>query len=211
VKIIVIFFFAVLLIACSSTQYESAALIKKIDSEKLNTVKLNINSRGVILASQANERLYKLHHNVGQVQEMFENIAKRFGFQISNEDEAEYRLTVLDVKPDGGECLQGLSSFNKGLSFTLSVITFGILPATNGYCIQVNAELFYRPEVYGELSDELSPLSLFESNEGRIDVIAGANEIDNYQRIVTIEDESRALETTIVSLFKNMIKQGAFE
>tara|TARA_R110001599_G_scaffold55327_1_gene153118 strand:+ start:836 stop:1471 length:636 start_codon:yes stop_codon:yes gene_type:complete len=211
VKIIVIFFFAVLLIACSSTQYESAALIKKIDSEKLNTVKLNINSRGVILASQANERLYKLHHNVGQVQEMFENIAKRFGFQIANEDEAEYRLTVLDVKPDGGECLQGLSSFNKGLSFTLSVITFGILPATNGYCIQVNAELFYRPEVYGELSDEMSPLSLFESNEGRIDVIAGANEIDNYQRIVTIEDESRALETTIVSLFKNMIKQGAFE
>lgn len=210
-KIIVFFFFSFLLVACSSTQYESAALIKKIDSEKLNAVKININSRGVILASQANERLFKLHHKEYQVQEMFENIAKRFGFQIANEGQAEYRLDVLDVKPDGGECLQGLSSFNKGLSFTLSIMTFGVLPATNGYCIQVNTELFYRPEVYGELSEEMSPLSLFESNDGRIDVVAGANDIDNYQRIVTIEDESRALETTIVSLFKNMIKQGAFE
>lgn len=210
-KIIVTFFFAVLLVACSSTQYESAVLIKKIDSEKLNGVKITINSRGVILASQANERLFKLHHNERQVQEMFENIAKRFGFQVTNEEQAEYRLNVLGAKPDGGKCLQGLSSFNKGLSFTMSVMTFGVLPATNGYCIQVNTELFYRPEVYGDLIEDMSPLSLFESNEGRIDVLAGANEIDNYQRIVSIDDESRALETTIVSLFKDMIKQGAFE
>lgn len=210
-KIVIAFFFSILLIACSSTQYEPAVLIKSIDTKKLNAVKININSRGVILASQANERLFKLHHNERQVQEMFENIAKHFGFEITNEELAEYRLNVLDVKPDGGACLQGLSSFNKGLSFTLSVMTFGVLPATNGYCIQVNTELFYRPEVYGELSEDMSPLSLFESNNGRIDVVAGANEIDNYQRIVTIEDESRALETTIVSLFESMIKQGAFE
>lgn len=210
-KIIVTLFFAILLVACSSTQYNSTELIKNFNPGKLNAVKININSRGVILASQANERLFKLHHNEAQVQEMFENIAKRFGFQITSLEQAEYRLNIVDAKPDGGECLQGLSSFNKGLSFTLSIMTFGVLPATNGYCIQVNTALFYRPEVYGELSEEMSLLSLFESNNGRVDVLAGANEVDNYQRIVTIEDESRALETSIVTLFDNMIKQGAFE
>ena len=210
-KIIVTLFLMVLLSACSSTQYESSVLIKDIDKAKLNGVKLYINSSGVILASQANERLFKLHHKAIEVQEMFENIALRFGFQLTNEEHAAYRLNVLDVKPDGGECVRGLSSFNKNLSFTLSVMTFGVLPATNGYCIQVNAELFYRAEVYGELSKEMSPLSLFTVNNGRIDVLAGANEVDNYQRIVTIEDESRALETSIASLFEDMIQQGAFE
>ena len=85
------------------------------------------------------------------------------------------------------------------------------MPATNGYCIQVNAELFYRQEVYGELGDELIPLALFQANNGRVDVIAGANEVNNYQRIVTIEDEARALEISIVFLFEDMIRKGAFE
>ena len=53
----------VLLSACSSTQYESAVLIKNIDKAKLSAVKIYINSHGVILASQANERLFKLHHD----------------------------------------------------------------------------------------------------------------------------------------------------
>lgn len=210
-KIIATFFFVLLLGACSSTQYESSELIKNIDTEKLNAIKIYIDSRGVILASQADVRLFKLHHNEREVQEMFENVAKRFGFQISNEEQAAYRLNILDVKPDGGECVKGLSSFNKGLTYTMSIMTLGVLPATNGYCIQVNAELFYRTEVYGELSADMSPLSLFQSNKGRIDVLAGANEIDNYQRVVTIDDEARALETSIANLFEDMIQQGAFE
>ncbi len=204
-------FIVILLAACSTTQYEASTLIQSIDSTKLNDVKINIDTTGVILASQANERLYKLHHNHAEVQEMFNNVAKRFGFQITNEEQAEYRLNVSDVKPDGGECIQGLSSFNKKASFTLSLITLGVLPATNGYCIQVNAELFYRQEVYGELGDELIPLALFQANNGRVDVIAGANEVNNYQRIVTIEDEARALEISIVFLFEDMIRKGAFE
>tara|TARA_R110001592_G_scaffold66678_2_gene204847 strand:+ start:11666 stop:12301 length:636 start_codon:yes stop_codon:yes gene_type:complete len=211
VKNLLTLFLVLLLTACSSTQYESAELIKNIDNAKLNAVKIYISSDGVILASQANERLFKLHHNTAEVQEMFENMAKRFGFQITNEEQAAYRLSVLDVKPDGGACVHGLSSFNKGFTFTLSIITLGVLPATNGYCIQINAELFYRPEVYGELSADMSPLSLFDTNKGRIDVLAGANEVNNYQRVVTIEDEARALETSIAHLFENMIQQGAFE
>ena len=204
-------FLIVLLSACSSTQYESSVLIENIDKSKLNSVKIHIDSNGVILASQANERLFKLHHNHFEVQEMFENMAKKFGFQVTNKDQAEYRLNVLDVKPDGGDCVQGLSSFNKGLTYTMSIMTLGVLPATNGYCVQVNAELFYRQEVYGELSTEMIPLSLFNSNKGRINVLAGANEVNNYQRIVTIEDESRAIETSIAHLFEDMIQQGAFE
>lgn len=210
-KIIVTLFLVILFCGCSSTQYESAALIKNIDAEKLSAVKIYIDSRGVILASQADVRLFKLHHNEQEVQEIVENVAIRFGFQISNEDQAAYRLNVLEVKPDGGQCVKGLSSFNKGLTFTMSLMTLGVLPATNGYCIQVNAELFYRPEAYGELSADMTPLSLFKSNKGRINVLAGANEIDNYQRVVTIDDEARAIETSIAHLFDDMIQQGAFE
>jgi hypothetical protein len=211
VKKICTLFLIMLLSACSSTQYESAVLIKNIDNAKLNAVKIYIDSHGVILASQANERLFKLHHNYREVQEIFENMAKKFGFKVTNKDQAEYRLNVFDVKPDGGECVQGLSSFNKGLTFTLSILTLGVLPATNGYCIQVNAELFYRSEVYGEPSEDMTPLSVFNANEGRINVLAGANEVNNYQRIVTIEDEARAIETSIAHLFEDMIQQGAFD
>ena len=83
-KIILTLFLSLFLTACSSTQYESAELIKNIDKVKLNLVKIHINSRGVILASQANERLFKLHHNHLEVQEMIENVAKKFGFQVVN-------------------------------------------------------------------------------------------------------------------------------
>lgn len=199
------------LLACSSTSYESSALIKNTTNKDLSSVTLYIDTRDVILASQANERLFKLHHNHAEVHEMINNIATKFGFQLSNEADAEYKLLVYDAKPDGGECLEGFSSFSKGLTFTFSVMTLGVLPATNGYCFQLNTTLFYRPEIYGELSPEMTRLADFSANEGRVNVVAGANEVDNYQRTVTIEDEARALETTIVSLFADMIEQGAFD
>lgn len=203
--------FVITLFGCSSTQYNSSELINNIDKLSLDSITLVIDTGNVVLASQANERLFKLHHNASEVDEMFSNIAKRFGFKLTSEEEAIYRLNILDVKPDGGACLEGLSSFNKGLTFTFSVMTLGILPATNAYCIEVTADLLYRPEVYGELSEDMEPLALFSANKGRINVVAGANEVDNYQRTVTIEDEARAIETSIAYLFEDMIKQGAFE
>lgn len=201
----------VLLGACSTTSYNGSQLLEGVDKQSLRDVKININSDGIILASQANERLFKLHHNSAQVQEMLVNIATAFGFQVTSETDAEYRINILAAKPDGGECLQGLSSFGKGLTYSMSVITFGVVPATNGYCLQVDAELFYRPEVYGELSPDMSFLAEFSVNDGRVNVLASANELDNYQRVVTIEDEARALETSIATLFRIMIDKGAFE
>ena len=200
-----------LLVACSTTSYNSAQLLENVDKQALQDVKIYLNSENIILASQANERLFKLHHNAAQVQEMLENMARVFGFQVTSEADAEYRIDILAAKPDGGACVQGVSAVGKGLSYSMSVITFGVVPATNGYCLQVDAELFYRPEVYGELSPEMSFLAEFSVNDGRVDVLASANEFDNYQRVVTIEDEARALETSIASLFKIMIKKGAFE
>lgn len=203
--------FIAILSGCSSTQYNSAELNRNIGQLNLNAATVFIDSSQVVLASQANERLYKLHHKASEVDEMFHNIAKRIGFELTQEKNAAYRLQILDVKPDGGSCLSGFSSFNKGLTFTLSIMTFGVLPATNGYCIEVKAALFYRPEVYGKLSEEMTPLATFSSNKGRINIVAGANEVDNYQRTVTIENEARAIETSITYLFEDMIKQGAFE
>jgi hypothetical protein len=199
------------LIGCSTTSYEAPVLLSDVDKQALRDVRIYINSHDIVLASQASERLFKLHHTAHQVQEMLENITTAFGFQLTSEKQAEYRLNILAARPDGGECVQGLSSVGKGVSYTMSVITFGILPATNGYCIQVDAELFYRPEVYGELSPDMSFLAAFSVNEGRVNVLAGANEFDNYQRVVTIEDEARALETSIAALLKEMIDKGAFD
>lgn len=210
-KFIVCVVCCLLLTACSTTSYNATSLLDGVDRQKLSQVKIFIQHDGMILASQANERLFKLHHTAPQVQEMFENIARAFGLQVTNESEAEYRLNVLAAKPDGGECLEGLSTFGKGATYTMSVITLGVMPATNGYCLQVDAELFYRPEIYGELSPDMNFLADFSVKEGRVNVLAGANELDNYQRVVTIEDEARALETSIASLFREMIEKGAFE
>lgn len=211
VKHFLILGFMAILLGCSSTQYDSSELTSNIDQLHFKSVSLFIDSDKVVLASQANERLFKLHHNASEIDEMFNNIAKRVGFELTQEEQAAYRLQILDVKPDGGKCLDGFSAFNKGLTFTLSIMTFGVLPATNGYCIEVKAALFYRPEVYGKLSEEMMPLASFSSDKGRVDIVAGANEVDNYQRTVTIENEARAIETSITFLFEDMIKQGAFE
>lgn len=210
-KVILLSVLLSLLLACSSTQYESASLIKKNEMADLSSVRLHIDTKNIVLASQANERLFKLHHNQAEVQEMFENIAKRFGFHLSDSEVAEYKLEIESARPDGGKCLEGFSSFNKGLTFTLSIITLGVLPATNGYCLEVNTKLFYRPEIYGELGPEMTHLADFSENKGKVSVIAGANEVDNYQRTVTLDDEARALETSIAALFSEMIEQGAFE
>lgn len=201
----------VALAACSTTQYEAERLSKEIANAKQKPVKIAIDTQNIILSSQANERLFKLHHNQAEVHEMVENIAKRYGFQLTSVSDAEYLLKVYDAKPDGGACVKGLSAFNKNATFTLSVITFGILPATNGYCIAVEAELLYKPRVYGQLMDEMNSLARFHSDAGKIDVLAGANEVDNYQRIVTAEDEARALEISLVMLFQDMIRKGAFD
>lgn len=200
-----------LLTACSTTSYNAPNLLDGVDKQKLAKVKIHIHNDGIILASQANERLFKLHHNAAQVLEMTENIARAFGLQVTSEAQAEYRLHLLSAKPDGGDCLEGFSSFGKGATYTMSVITLGVMPATNGYCLQVDAELFYRPEIYGELSPDMSFLADFSVNDGRVNVLAGANELDNYQRVVTIEDEARALETSIATLFREMIDKGAFD
>ncbi len=210
-KYIVGFVCCFCLMACSSTTYRGQELLAGVDKERLSSVSIFISSEQMVLASQANERLFKLHHNAAQVHEMVSNLARVFGFQLRPEAEAEYRLNLLAAKPDGGECLQGLSTVGKGFTYTMSVLTLGVVPATNGYCLQVDAELFYRQEIFGELSKELSFLAEFSVNEGRVSVLASANEVDNYQRVVTIEDEARALETSISALFKTMIEKGAFD
>ncbi len=210
-KYIVGFVCCFCLMACSTTTYRGQELLSGVDKDRLSSVSIFISSEQMVLASQANERLFKLHHNATQVHEMVSNLARAFGFQLRSEAEAEYRLNLLAAKPDGGECLQGLSTVGKGFTYTMSVLTLGVVPATNGYCLQVDAELFYRQEIFGELSKELSFLAEFSVNEGRVSVLASANEVDNYQRVVTIEDEARALETSISALFKTMIEKGAFD
>ncbi len=210
-KYIVGFVCCFCLMACSTTTYRGQELLSGVDKDRLSAVSIFISSEQMVLASQANERLFKLHHNATQVHEMVSNLARAFGFQLRSEAEAEYRLNLLAAKPDGGECLQGLSAVGKGFTYTMSVLTLGVVPATNGYCLQVDAELFYRQEIFGELSKELSFLAEFSVNEGRVSVLASANEVDNYQRVVTIEDEARALETSISALFKTMIEKGAFD
>ena len=58
---------AATLLGCSSTQYDASELVSHIDQLNLKAVKLAIDSENVVLASQANERLFKLHHNALEV------------------------------------------------------------------------------------------------------------------------------------------------
>jgi len=116
-----------------------------------------------------------------------------------------FYLNILAAMPDGGACLDGLDSAAKNLSFTSSVLTLGIAPASTEHCLIVKAELYVYQDNQRVIVGE------FSSNLGRVGLYAGANQIDNYQLNVNKRDEVRSLEVSFVGLLNTMLLEDAFE
>ena len=66
-------------------------------------------------------------------------------------------------------------------------------------------------ELYERIGGELLLVGEFLSIEGRVDVYAGANEVDDYQLTVSKRDEALGLETSMAAVINHMIGEGAFE
>lgn len=194
-----------LLSACSTTTSDARQYLVNASNAKISSSALHVDRSQLILASQEGGGLYELHHSSLEVGQMFANVASKFGFRKASPEEATYVAKLISAFPDGGAC-EGLGdAASDGASYTASVLTFGILPASGSHCYLVALELYER------IGGELLLVGEFFANNGRVDVYAGANEIESYSLIVTRRDEVLALETSIAALFRQMILDGAFE
>jgi len=193
--------------ACSTTSSDARNILRKVSEEDKSTysnVRLSINSDSLVTSSQDSGRLFKLHESKSDIRHLAVNIAEYYGFNVVSDDQAEFQLVLKLAQPDGGACVEGLGVATKGLSFSASILTLGISPATSSHCFIVSADLFY------VLNDEDELIGEFISNEGRVEVYAGANEVDNYQLTVSRHDEEKAIETSMVGLFNAIISAQLF-
>lgn len=167
-------------------------------------IKIAVRANQARTSSQAHGRIYTLHHGGAELKSLAEGVAKYYGFSVEPENQAQFLLEVNEAVPDGGACFEGVRSVGHGLSYSLSVLTFGVTPALNGHCLFVTASLYRR------VAGEFEIVGDFFSNEGKVDVLAGANEVDNYQLTVEKVDEARGLEVSIAGLFNQMLYEEAF-
>jgi hypothetical protein len=179
--------------------------LNAVDEGMVSSNDLYINVEKIVLASQGSSSLFKLHLNAREVHQVALNVSGQFGFRQTELEDAHYLLKLNNVFPDGGTCVEGFSYVMRGLTYTLSVLTLGVLPVTSGHCYVVMGGLYER------IDGEFSLVGEFSANQGSVDVYAGANEVDNYQLTVTERDEYLALETSMGSFFNQMIQDGAFE
>lgn len=191
--------------ACSTTSSDLRGYIKDYKAGSISSRALYIDRSQTVLASQTDGGLFELHHSGAELEVMTKNVAGKFGFDLVSKPESTYIMNLKTAYPDGGACDQGSYSAADGLSYTASILTFGIVPATNTHCYRVSVDLYER------IGGELLLVGEFVSVEGRVDVYAGANEVDNYRLTVTKRDEAFALETSLAALFSHMLSEGAFE
>jgi hypothetical protein len=191
-----------LLQGCSTTTSDLRVYLDGAEQSQISSSALFVDQSKLIIASQEGGGLYKLHHSADEVRQMVANVASKFGFESVAREDATYVAELLTAFPDGGAC-QGKAG--SGATFTASVLTFGIVPAMSTHCYIVSVALYER------IDGELLLIGEFFANQGRVDVYAGANEIDSYGLIVTKRDEALGLETSVAALFKQMVGDGAFE
>ena len=221
-------FFCIGLSGCSTTTSDVHQVMASIDRSAIQGVSLAIETIKVQRTSQTSGHIFTLHHTAEEIKHIAQLVAQRYGFSVVknvdnsiNEEsshhkntnempedshvKAGYYINVLNAMPDGGACLEGLAATAKNISYTSSVLTFGVAPASVEHCLIVTAELYQYQD------GQPVSIGLFSSDLGRVAVYAGVNEIDNYQLSVDKKDEIRSLEVSIGGLLNKMLLENAFE
>lgn len=189
---------------CSSTNSDSRELLRE-NVGSVSSTKMHVDVSDVVLSLQKSGGIYVLYSRPNKVKSIFETAAKAYGFDSVGIEHSVYDVKLKSIFPDGGACESLGQKIISGLSYGLSVLTLGILPATYTHCFVVRLELWEK------IDDEWLLVENFESNTGKVDVYGGVNDIDTYQLTVTKRDETRAIEATMVDLLSKMIEDGAFE
>jgi len=105
-----------IVLGCSTTSSDVRDVLDDSDRDELKSIAMNIDSQDMLLSSQGDSRIFKLHQNAAQVHKLVDNIAKQFGAEIVDLADAQYLLKLESALPDGGACLAGAASAAKGLS-----------------------------------------------------------------------------------------------
>jgi len=196
---------AILMASCSTTTSDVRQLAVGKGLESAKGVLLAIEGDSIQTSSQGDSRILSLHSSGQEILDIARNVARLYGFNVVNIAQANYVIDISSAVPDGGACIQGAESAELGLSYSLSLITFGAFPATGVHCLVVEAGL------YSYLAEEKTLMAEFVSDVGQVEVFAGSNEIDNYRRVVKPGDELRGIEASIGGLLSEIIREGAFE
>ncbi|MDX1452502.1 MAG: hypothetical protein R3183_08080 [Oleiphilaceae bacterium] len=204
-KTIALMIACLMVAACSTTPSNVRAMIDPADVERVQGTSLYVGGGSIQTSSQGDVRIFKLHHAPDEIVTVAETVARAFGFHLAAQSQADYHLVLKRAAPDGGACIEGWAAAGEGASFTASVLTLGILPARGGQCLEVTADLFV------VLGGEAQLLAEFVSNAGKVNVVAGARDVDRYRSSVERSDELRALEASIGGMLQTMIRQGAFD
>lgn len=193
-----------LLSGCSTTGSDVRQMSTITDLSSAAGVLVAVTGEQIQISSQDGGRLYKLHSRPAEVLESARVVAEHYGFVVVDVARADYVFNVKSAVPDGGACMGGVDAAELNVSYTLSLLTLGAFPATAVHCMVVVIELYSRINGEQELMGE------FMSNSGSVEVMAGANDLRNYQRTVDASDEKRALEESIGSLYSEIINEDAF-
>ena len=195
----------IVLQACSTSTSDLRVYLDDAGQSPISSSALFVDRSKLLTSSQEGGGLYKLHHTAEEVRQLVVNVASKFGFESVSRDEATYVMELLAAHPDGGACEDLGEVAGSGASYTASVLTFGVVPAHKSHCYLVELALYER------IGGELLLVGEFFANQGKVDVYAGAKEIESYGLIVTKRDELLGLETSVAALFKQMVVEGAFE
>jgi len=199
-------FVAILLqTGCSTSTANVRDVMDEVDRSELGFISMAIVGDDVQVSSQDSERLFELHNNEAQVIALAKNVARVYGFDMQPAGQAEFVLDLLQVLPDGGACLQMSESVRDGVTYTASVMTFGMVPAKGAHCLVAVAAL-YR----GRVADE-NLIAEFVANDGWVRLYAGVGDLPDYRKTVTYRDEVRAMEASFGGLFNELINEGAFK
>lgn len=193
---------SVCLVACSST----GSNIRQFHAgDRVEGVTLSIGVAGLSTSFQGSSRILTLHHSAAEVLAIAESVAALYGFRVMPAEQADFLIELHQVIPDGGDCVSTADAAELGISYSISLLTFGAFPATAVHCMVVEATL--------SANDPEEPFVMgdFVSNAGEIEVYAGINDLDNYQGTVKPNDEARSLEVSIAAMLSEMIREGAFE
>jgi len=204
-KVLLPLLFCLVLGACATTTSDVRAVMEEVDLSRVKNIALHIGGEKIQTSSQGNIRIYALHRTGEEAKAVLETVARAYGFRIVDLAAADYYLELRRAVPDGGECVEGLDAARQGVTYSASVMTLGMVPSRGGFCIVTNAWLHYVDRGEPDL------LAEFSSDAGRIDIYAGAKDVDKYQRAVTRQDELKALEASFAGLLNVMVTEGAFD
>lgn len=195
--------------ACSTSTSDVRQVMGTADRVKAGAISLSIGAEHIRTSSQGNVRIRQLHHNGDEIVRLAQQVARFYGFDLVDASDgsrqADYYLDLTKAVPDGGACMEWIDSAKGGITYTVSVISFGLIPAKGGHCLVMNAVLF-RDDIDGR-----TLVGEYRSDEGRVSVFAGPNEVDNYRRVVARSDEERILEASIGGLFNRLLADPAFQ